>query len=69
MCLNALVFNKESDEYWLEAKAFEIRGQAIFSLLNRYLRMYKHTLAPIFIYVYTFTCLCLQKIFLSHKFT
>jgi hypothetical protein len=39
MCLNALVFNKKNDEYWLEAKAFELRGQAIFSLLNRQTQM------------------------------
>ena len=35
MCLNALVFNKATDEYWVEAKNFEIRGQAIFQLLDR----------------------------------
>ena len=32
---SALVFNKETDEYWLEAKNFEIRGQTIFQALNR----------------------------------
>ena len=35
MCLNALVFNKETDEYWVEAKNFEVRGKAIFQALNR----------------------------------
>ena len=35
MCLNALVFNKVTDEYWLEAKNFEIKGQSIFQALNR----------------------------------
>jgi hypothetical protein len=35
MCLNALIFNKESDEYWTEAKAFEMRGREIFLSLQR----------------------------------
>jgi hypothetical protein len=35
MCLNALVFNKEGDEYWREAMAFEAKGQAIFKTLKR----------------------------------
>lgn len=35
MCLNALIFNKVGDEYWLEAKTYYERGCKIFAQLPR----------------------------------
>ena len=42
MCLNALIFNKVGDEYWLEAKIYYERGCRVFAQLPR-----KTTLTPL----------------------
>ena len=35
MCLNAMVYNKEDDEWWTAAREFEARGQEVFRRLGR----------------------------------
>ena len=35
MCLNAMVYNKEDDEWWTAARDFEARGQEVFRSLGR----------------------------------
>ena len=35
MCLNAIEFNQDGDEYWVEARAFYDKGKALFEALPR----------------------------------
>ena len=35
MCLNAMIYNKEGDEWWTAAREFEARGQEVFRSLGR----------------------------------